>query len=133
MRLLVMSALMVMSGAMQTRPAEPVYDASFVLANGTYTGTTTFNVSRAGEVTGTMKMVDPQIVDAALAGTVKGGTWTFEYAYTMPERGCSGTVKGTATVAADRSTVKGEAMIGGACTEEPESGTFTFTRRPAGK
>ena len=133
MRLVMLLALMVMSGAMQTRPAEPVYDASFVLANGTYTGATTFNVSRTGEVTGTMKLTDPTIVDATLAGTVARGTWTFEYPYTIPEQGCSGTVKGTGTVAADRSTVKGEVMIGGACVEEIETATFTFTRRPAAK
>ncbi|HEX6322130.1 MAG TPA: hypothetical protein VFZ36_00270 [Vicinamibacterales bacterium] len=131
MRLVVMAAVLLMSGGMQTRPAGPVYDASFVLAEGTYTGTTTFNVSRAGEVTGTMRIVDPQVVDATLAGTVKGGTWTFEYPYTIPDRGCAGTVKGTASVAADRSTVKGDAVIGGACTEAPESATFTFTRRAA--
>ena len=130
MRLVMLLALMVTSGAMQTRPAEPVYDASFVLAGGTYTGTTTFNVSRAGEVTGTMKLTDPTTVDATLAGTVKGGAWTFEYPYTIPERGCAGTVKGTGTVAADRSTVKGEVTIGGACVEEIESATFSFTRRP---
>ncbi|HUF22834.1 MAG TPA: hypothetical protein VMN81_01810 [Vicinamibacterales bacterium] len=130
MRLVVISALMVMSGAMQTRPAEPVYDASFVLAGGTYTGTTTFTVSRTGEVTGTMKLTDPQIVDATLAGTVKSGSWTFEYPYTIPEQGCAGTVKGTGTVADDRSTVTGEVTIGGACVEQLESATFSFTRRP---
>jgi hypothetical protein len=133
MRLVVISALVLMSGAMQTRPAEPVYDASFVLANGTYTGTTTFNVSRAGEVTGTMKLTAPTIVDATLAGTVKSGAWTFEYSYSIPEQGCAGTVKGTATVAADRSTVKGEVTIGGACVEQLESATFSFTRRSPAK
>jgi hypothetical protein len=42
-------------------------------------------------------------------------------------------VKGTATVAADRSTVKGEVTIGGACVEQLESATFSFTRRSPAK
>jgi hypothetical protein len=129
MRLVVIAALLLMPGAMQTRPAEPVYDASFVLAGGTFTGTTTFTVSQKGEVTGTMRMLDPEVVDATLAGKVENATWTFEFPYTMPERGCAGTVQGSATVAADRSTVKGEVTIGGACVEELESATFSFTRR----
>src|SRR5688572_11384497 len=128
MRVLMISALLYAAGAIQT-PAQPVYDVSFVLEQGTYTGTTTFAVSRAGEVTGTMKLTAPTVVDATLKGAIKDGTWTFEFPYTIPEQSCSGTVKGTGTVAADRTTVKGEVLIGGACVEAPMQATFSFTRQ----
>jgi hypothetical protein len=126
MRLMTLAAL---AFAASTLQAAPAYDVSFVLEQGTYTGTTTFEVSRAGAVTGTMKLVSPTVVDATLGGTLKGDTWTFEYQYTIPEQGCSGVVKGTGTVAADRSTVKGNVTIGGACTQEPLTAAFTFTRQ----
>lgn len=129
MKVLMMSALLYAAGAMQAGPGAVTYDAAFVLAQGTYTGTTTFEIGKDGKVTGTMKLTDPTIVDATLAGTVKDGTWTFEYTYTIPEQGCSGTVKGTATVDKDASLVKGEVTIGGACVEEPTQATFAFSKK----
>ena len=129
MRLMTLAALAFAAGTMQAPQAAPAYDVSFVLEQGTYTGTTTFEVSRAGAVTGTMKLVSPTVVDASLAGTVKGDMWTFEYPYTIPEQGCTGVVKGTGTVAADRSSVKGNVTIGGACTQEPLTASFTFTKK----
>ena len=133
MRVLTISALLFAAGAMQAGRGAPAYDASFVLEQGTYTGTTTFAVGRDGAVTGTMKLTAPTVVDAALAGTVKGDVWTFEYPYTIPEQGCSGVVKGTGKVAADRSTVKGDVTIGGGCVEAPLTATFTFTKQTAKK
>ncbi len=128
MRLMTISALL-FAGALQAGSSAPTYDVSFALEQGAYTGTTTFAVSRAGAVTGTMKLTSPTVVDATLSGTIKDGTWTFDYPYTIPEQGCSGTVKGTATVAADRSTAKGHVTIGGACVESPLESDFTFTRK----
>lgn len=129
MKVLMVSALLYAAGGLQTGAAAPAYDASFVLEQGTYTGTTTFAVAKSGEVTGTMKLVSPIEVDAALSGTVKGDTWTFEYPYTIAQEGCSGTVKGTGTISKDRATITGDVVIGGACVEAPTSATFTFTRR----
>jgi len=129
MKVLMMSVLLYASGAMQAAPTAVIYDAAFVLEEGTYTGTTTFEIGNDGKVTGTMKITEPTIVDATLAGTVKNGTWTFEYTYTIPEQGCSGTVKGTATVETDASLVKGEVTIGGACVEEPMQATFAFSKK----
>ena len=129
MRLMTIIALVFAAGTMQAGQTAPTYDVSFVLEQGTYTGTTTFDVNRAGAVSGTMKLTSPTVVDAALSGTVKDNTWTFEYSYSIPEQGCTGQVKGTGEVAADRSTVKGNVTIGGGCTQEPLSAAFTFTRQ----
>lgn len=129
MRLTTILALAFAASAMQAGTTAPSYDVAFVLPQGTYSGTTTFAVSRAGAVTGTMKLTQPGNVDATLSGTVKDGTWTFDYPYAIPEQGCSGTVKGTGTVSADRATVKGAVTILGACVETPTEATFTFTRQ----
>ena len=129
MKALMMSALLYAAGAMQAAPATALYDAAFVLEQGTYTGTTSFEIGKDGKVTGTMKLTAPTVVDAVLAGTVKDGTWTFEYTYTIPEQGCSGTVKGTATVDKGASLVKGDVTIGGACVEEAMQATFAFTKK----
>ena len=129
MRLMTLAALAFAASTFQAPQAAPAYDVAFTLEQGTYTGTTTFEVSRAGAVSGTMKLTSPTVVDASLSGTLKGDTWTFEYQYTIPEQGCTGVVKGTGKVAADRSTVKGDVTIGGACTETPLTATFTFTKK----
>lgn len=129
MRLMTIAALVFTAGTFQGARTAPAYDVAFTLEEGTYTGTTTFAVSRAGAVTGTMKLTSPTVVDGTLSGTVKNGTWTFDYPYTIPEQGCSGTVKGTATVSADRATVKGSVTILGACVQQPTSATFAFTKK----
>jgi len=127
-RLILVPAVMLAASLLQGGAA-PVYDASFVLAQGTYSGTTSFNVDRKGVVTGTMQLTSPIAVEATLAGAVKDGTWTFDYPYTIAEQGCSGTVKGTGKVSSDKKTVTGEATIAGACVEQPTTASFTFTRR----
>jgi hypothetical protein len=124
-------ALMLAATMLQGAAAAPTYDVAFVLAEGTYTGTTTFNVDRKGVVTGTMKITSPTAVDGTLAGSVKDGVWTFEYAYTIAEQGCSGTVKGTGKVSADSKRIEGDATIGGACVEMPMAASFTFVRQEA--
>lgn len=129
MRLWTIFALALTAGTIQAGQAAPSYDVAFVLEQGTYTGTTTFAVSRTGDVTGTMKLTSPTVVDAELGGTVKGSTWTFKYNYTIPEQGCTGFVEGTGDVPADRASVKGNVTIGGGCTEAPLTATFTFTKK----
>ena len=108
----------------------PVYDATYSVTtdNGTqaYTGTTTFIVDAKGGVTGKMNLTQPTAVEATLGGTIKGGTWTFEYPYSIAAQNCTGTVKGTGTVPADRKTISGTVTILGGCTEQPLSATFTF-------
>lgn len=110
------------------RPA-PTYDATFTVAQQVYTGTAAMAVDRRGAVTGKLQLSQPAIVIGVLGGAVKSGTWTFEYPYEIPALGCAGTVKGTATFAPDRKTVSGTATVGGACTDKPESATFTFKLR----
>ena len=103
------------------------YDVKVQL-DATSTGTATFSVDRAGNVTGNLNIDIPNVVKAKLSGTVKNGTWTFEYPFEMPDANCSGTVKGTGKVATDLSTVSGTITVSGACTPEPLTGPFTFTR-----
>lgn len=128
-RLMLVPALMLTANVLQGAPAAPTYDAAFVLAEGTYTGTTTFSVDPKGVVTGTMKITSPVAVDGTLGGSVKDGIWTFEYAYAIPEQGCSGTVKGTGKVSADKKKIEGDATIGGACVEMPMASSFSFVRQ----
>ncbi len=133
MRLLVIPALLFAFNSLQAGTAAPAYDASFVLPQGAYTGVTTFAVDRKGVVTGTLKITDPAPVEATLAGTVKDGTWTIDHTYAMPVQGCTGTIRGTATVPADAKVISGTVTIGGACVEAPVEATFTFTRQTAKK
>ena len=128
-RLILVPAVLLAAGVVQTTPAAPTYAVTYTLDQGTYTGSTTFNVDRKGVVTGTMALTSPIAVDGTLNGEVKAGTWTFDFAYTIAEQGCSGTVKGTAKVSADKKTISGDATIGGACVEQPTPATFTFTRK----
>lgn len=128
-RVMFVPALLLAAGMLQTAPAAPTYDAAFVLAEGTYTGTTTFAVDAKGAVTGTMKLTSPMTVDATLGGAMKDGVWTFEYVYSLPEQGCSGTVKGTGKMSADKKTISGDVTIGGACVEVPTAASFSFVKQ----
>lgn len=128
-RLMLVPALMLAANMMQAAPAAPAYDVAFVLAEGTYTGTTTFRADPKGVVTGTMKLTSPIAVDATLGGAMKGDVWTFEYPYTIPEQGCSGTVKGTGKMSSDKKTISGDVTIGGGCAEVPTAASFSFVRQ----
>ena len=129
-RFVSMSALLCAAAlTIQAQTPPPQYDARFVLTNGAvYEGTTTFVVDEKGVVTGRMVLTVPTPVNSTLTGSLKDGIWTFKYAYTATDEGCSGTVIGTAKVPTDRKLISGNAMIGG-CTEEPLAAVFTFARR----
>ena len=129
MRLIVIPALLLTFNIMQAGTAAPSYDVSYVLPQGTYTGVTSFAVDRKGVVTGTMRIAEPAVVEATLAGIVKDGTWAIDHTYAIPAQGCSGTIKGTAKVPADAKVISGTVTIGGACVESPTEATFTFTRQ----
>jgi hypothetical protein len=127
----IVTVLMVSAGlGAQTSPPAPAppptYDVRVELSQ-VNIGTTTFIVDKAGKVTGTMHLDDPNVVDATLSGTVKDGVWTFEYPFSMQT--CSGISTGTAKVSADQATVTGSLTVSGGCTSQPQTGTFTFTRR----
>jgi hypothetical protein len=128
----VLAGVVMAGGVFQgSGPAAPVYNAKYTVQtdNGPaeYTGTTTFVVDAKGGVTGAMKLTVPIAVESTLNGTIKGGTWTFEHPYSIAEQNCSGTVKGTATVPADRKAISGTATILGGCVQQPLSATFSFT------
>jgi hypothetical protein len=132
MRAWILAGVVMATGAWQgSAPAQPVYDAKFTVTtdNGeaVYTGTTTFVVDAKGVVTGKMTLTTPIAVEATLGGAVKAGTWTFEYSYAIAEQNCTGTLKGTGTVPADRKTISGAAMVLGGCVQQPLSSTFSFT------
>lgn len=110
--------------------AAPTYDARFDLQQGSYTGVATFAVDRKGVVTGNMELTQPIGVKGKLTGEVKDNVWTFEFPYEIAQQNCTGVVKGTAKVSADRKTVNGNVTIGGACVQEPTPATFTFTQQP---
>lgn len=123
-------ALLTAGGTAQT---PPTYAATFSIETGeVYSGTTTFSVDAKGAVTGSMRLTYPATVTAALSGTIKDGTWTFEFAYEMPDQGCSGVVSGKGKVPEDRKVVSGTVSIGGGCVENPMGATFEL-RRQEGK
>ena len=136
-RPIVLAGLLVAASAFQTAPAPPTYDAKFSVqtADGPqdYTGTTTFVVDAKGVVTGKMALNNPRVVTADIAGAIKDGVWTFEYQYAIPDQGCTGVVKGTAKVPADRKLISGSVAIGGGCAEQPLTATFSFTRQEGKK
>jgi hypothetical protein len=115
--------------------ADPVYDVAFTTGpagqEAIYKGTTTFTVDAKGAVTGKMAIVEPTTVRATLSGQIDKGVWTFAYSYEMPDQGCTGTLKGTATVPADRKAITGTAVVGGDCAPEPMNATFSFSLKPA--
>ena len=133
MRAAVIGAVLVMAAAglgAQAPKVEPVYDVTFVAGppgqEASYTGTTTFNVDAKGMVTGKMAIANPTTVRANISGQIDKGTWAFEYTYEMPDQGCTGSLKGTGSVPADRKVISGKVLIGGDCSPEPMNGTFTF-------
>ncbi len=91
LRTLALASLIVAGNFQGTTPAGPVYDVKFTVPGNegpqVYTGTTTFVVDAKGGVTGKMHITTPTEVTATLAGTVKGGTWTFEYPVHDPGAG----------------------------------------------
>ena len=131
LRNLVLAGFVAAGSLHGAQQAAPAYDAKFTAADGVvYTGTTTFAVDAKGGVSGKMKLVDPLEVIGTLAGTVKQGTWTFEFPYEIPQQSCTGTVKGTAKVPADQKVIEGKGIAGGGCAEQPLDLTFTLTRQP---
>ena len=112
-------------------PASPAYDVVFDVQGSSYVGSTTFVVDKAGQVSGTMKLVDPALVNATLNGEVANGVWKFAYEFTMDNQGqaCGGTVSGTAKVTADRSEAVGDVNIAGTCSPDALVGTFRFTKK----
>ena len=112
-------------------PSTPVYDATFTLGEKEiYKGTTTFTVDRQGLVRGKMRLAQPVGVLAQLGGTVKDGNWTVEYSYTIPQRNCTGLMKGMATVPTDKKEINGTVVVSGDCSPNPQNATFAFTRQP---
>ena len=117
--------------AAQQAAAEPKFDVVFDVNGNIYSGSTTFVIDKAGKVTGSMKLESPAVVDAKLNGEVKAGVWTFNYPFTMDNQGqpCSGTVSGTATLTGNQSEASGTVSIGGDCSPDALSGTFSFKKR----
>jgi hypothetical protein len=131
MRSLILSSALLSTVVVQTAPLPPTYDATFVVADGqAYKGTMTFRVDRQGAVTGRLNLTQPLGVTGTLAGAVKDGTWTFEYPYAIAEKNCTGVVKGTGKVPADKQSICGTVVISGVCSATPQKGTFTMSKQP---
>ena len=132
LRSLLLVSVVLAAGAFQgSAPAAPSYDATFTLDQDgvVYSGLTTFAVDAKGAVTGKMALTQPTEVNAALGGVVKDGTWDIAYDYAIPAQNCNGSLKGTAKVPNDMKVISGKVTIGGGCTEQQMTATFSFTRR----
>jgi hypothetical protein len=111
-------------------PAAPEYDAKFLIENtAEYVGTTTFTVGDKNEVTGALTITGPLAGTGTLSGPVKDGTWAARIEFTLTGQACSGVVSGSATLPADRKLISGTATITSSCAPDPQSATFTFTRK----
>ncbi len=111
-------------------PAAPNYDAKFLIENTTeYVGTTTFTVGEKGDVAGALTITGPLEGTGTLSGPIKDGTWTAHIAFTLTTQACSGVVSGSAAVPADRKVISGTATITSSCVTDPQSATFTFTKK----
>jgi len=117
----------------QTPAAAPVltHDAIFEVQGTTYTGGAAFAVDKSGAVTGALRLTDPATVQGTLGGTVKDGTWTFSYPFTMDNQGqaCAGTVSGSAKVPAALDEITGPVTIAADCSPDPLTGTFVFRKK----
>jgi hypothetical protein len=128
-RELVLIAALFIGGRLPSQSQPPAtYDVK-VEFDHVSTGTATFAVDKTGKVSGSLHIDTPTELNAELAGTVKDGTWTFEFSFSMPTENCSGTASGTAKVTTDLNTVSGTVKASGECTPDPVSGPFTFTKR----
>lgn len=124
------SAVRAQAPAAPAAPAPPGYDAKFLIENTTeYVGTTTFAVGEKGDVTGALTITGPLEGTGTLSGPIKDGTWTARIEFTLPAQACSGVVTGSAPVPADRKLISGTATITSSCVENPQSATFTFTKK----
>ena len=132
---IILSSALLSTVVIQTAPLPPTYDATFVVGTDPqpYKGTMTFRADRGGAVTGRMNLKQPLGVTGTLGGTIKDGTWTFEYPYAIAERNCTGVLKGSAKVPADKQTITGTVVISGACSPTPQNATFTMTKQPPKK
>lgn len=130
-RLFVTGLLSLVAVTLHAQSAPPSHDVTFDVQGQIYAGTTTFAVDKAGKVAGTMTLNTPVLVNATLNGEVKDGLWKFSYPFTMDNQGqaCSGTVAGSAKVAAGLKLVEGDVTISGDCSPDPLSGTFRFKQK----
>ena len=123
-------AIMAAGWVQQGAAPAPVYDATFSVTtdNGTqaYTGTTTFVVDAKGGVTGKMNLTQPTGGRGHPVRDDQGRNLDVRVPYSIAAQNCTGTVKGTGTVPADRKAISGTATILGGCTSQPLSATFTF-------
>jgi hypothetical protein len=111
-------------------PAAPEYDAKFLVESTTeYVGTTTFTVGQKGEVAGALTITGPLAGTGTLSGSVKDGTWTARIEFTLTAQACGGVVSGSATLPTDRKLISGTATITSSCAPDPQSATFTFTKK----
>jgi hypothetical protein len=70
----------------------------------------------SGRITGT--------VTARTAGTAL----TFEFSFSYPEKHCGGTISGVGTQANAGGLLVGTLRVRSTCSDNPESGTFSFRR-----
>jgi hypothetical protein len=104
------------------------YDATFVMNGTTYTGTMTLTFTGTA-VTGSMNITDPVAVDGTVAGTLKSGELSLDYAFTVHnDQPCTGRVAVTAKMAPDRSTATGHAQSSG-CGDD--AGDFSIKKSAA--
>ena len=127
----VLAGAIVAAGWVQQSAAPaPVYDATFSVTteNGVAGLYRHHDVRRRRKGRGHRKN-EPHAADCGRGHAVRndqGGDVDVRYPYSIAEQNCSGTVKGTGTVPADRKAISGTATILGACVQQPLAATFTF-------
>src|SRR5215467_2141608 len=97
-------ALLTAHGSTVRAQGPATYDVRVEL-DSVSTGSATFSVDEKGNVSGSMRIDTPNVVEAKLSGSVKDGVWTFTYPFSMPDANCAGTAAGSAKVSPNAASI----------------------------
>lgn len=90
-------------------------------------GSAELRTAPGGAVTGTYSLASSVSVTGTIKGTIVGDRLVFEMPFTVAESMCTGTAKGTGTVARGTQTITGTIAVTEECAN-PGSRTFRLTR-----
>ena len=136
MRRVIPIAIAVLYGACagNPQPGDPgyaynlsgAYDATYDLDVGSYSGTIEMETARGGVVTGKYLLINPDMVEGSISGTIVGDAFTYSGPYER-HGGCGGTVTGAGVITEGGTSVSGEIEIEDDCSG-PIAGTYSFDR-----
>jgi len=103
------------------------YKVEFVVDSTSYTGTAKTTPGAKGAFTAKFDFTSPAAISADATGKTTGDSLTFDMKYVDNTRNCTGTVRGSGTVAKDGNEASGELSVNDSCGGEAP-GTFRLYR-----